>query len=384
MKKNRKKLRAGVRGRTKRYLVTMIAIILALTFSTTALAANGNGGGTQQANEPDAQSGATQQPPPGSNGNSSGNGNQINNRNKAKIGTPNLDKIEEAIAALTDEGLKTELTALLSAYQDAWTAKQDAVAAKDKNALAELTDAITLAKATLDAALEAAGVSLDTIYGVPVEALDGAGRMYQRPALDTDKILDAIATLADTNADKETLTGLLNEYQLALAALNAANFASLSEQAQQRLAYMLRHAEEALLIASRQAGLIGGYGRGQFVSGYAYGKAKLDVTSILASIAALDDTDENKANLTALLGAYTAALEAEATADNSVLSEEEFDALRDATHAAQSALIEALELAGIVVPLLQQDVPRDEEPSDEDDDYDDDEEDDEEPDEDDD
>jgi hypothetical protein len=353
MKEDRNHLRAVLRGRTKRYLVAVLAIILALAFSTTALAAKGNGGSAAPAGT-DAQSGATSQPPSG--GGSSAGGGQTTDRSRAKIGLPNLDKIVAAIAALTDETLKAELTTLLSTYEDAWTAKQDAIAADQKDALAALTDAITTAKATLDAALETAGVSLDTIYGTPVEALDGTGRTYQRPVLDTNAIFEVIGRLPDTNADKSTLLGLLNEYQLALFAQTSANFASLTDQARLELAYRVRHAEEALLLASREAGLIGGNGQVQFLNGYAYGNSELDVTSILTSIAALGDTDENKAKLTELLEAYIAALEAEATADQTALSDAELDALEAAADAAELALIEALELAGIDVPKVLEDV----------------------------
>jgi len=354
MKEDQNHSRAGLRGRTKRYLVAVLAIILVLAFSTTALAAKGNGGVTAQAGGTDAQSGATGQPPSG--GGSSSGGGQTADRSRAKIGLPNFDKIVAAIAALTDETLKAELTALLSTYEDAWAAKQDAVAADQNDALAALTDAITSAKAALDAALETAGVSLDTIYGTPVEALDGTGRTYQRPVLNTNVIFEVIGRLPDTNADKTTLLGLLNEYQLALFAQTSANLASLTDQARLELAYRIRHAEEALLLASREAGLIGGNGQVQFLNGYAYGNSELDVTSILTSIAALGDTDENKAKLTELLDAFIAALEAEATADSSALSDAELDALEAAADAAELALIEALELAGIDVPKVLEDV----------------------------
>lgn len=356
MKENRDHTRLAVRGRTKRYLVAVIAIILVLAFTTTALAAKGSVA-IRPANGPDAQSGATAKPPAGNNENNNGggNGNQSNNRDKAKIGAPNLDKIVKAIAAVTDETLKADLTALLTAYEDAWAAKQDAVAANDTTSLAALTDAITAAKATLDAALLDAGVTLDKVYGVPVEALDGSAHRNRRPVLDADQILAAISTLPDTNADKATLTSLLNEYQVALAAQNAANFASLTTQEQEQLMYTVRRAEEALLLASREAGLIGGNGRGQFVSGYAFGESELDVTSILASIAALDDTDANKAKLTTLMEEYSLALAAEAAADKTALSEAELDALENASDAAELALIEALKLAGIDVPKLRDD-----------------------------
>ena len=95
MKEDQANQRTAMRGRTKRLFVAVIAMILALAFSTTALAAKGNGGGNPPSNGPDAVSGATQQPPAGNNGNSNGNSNsgssnsnQTNNRAKAKIGVP--------------------------------------------------------------------------------------------------------------------------------------------------------------------------------------------------------------------------------------------------------------------------------------------------------
>lgn len=364
MKEDQANQRTALRGRTKRYFVAVIALVLAFAFSTTALAAKGNNGANPPANGPDAVSGATVQPPAGNNGNNNnnqtnngnqannGNSSQSNNRSKAKIGAPNLNQIEKAIAALTDEALKADLTKLLTAYQDAWVAKQDAVAANDTASLAALTDAITAAKAALDAALAKAGVSMDKVYGVPVAALDGSAHRNRRPVLSADQILAAIATLPDANADKATLTGLLETYQKALAAQLLADPAKLTEQEMQTLSYAVRQAEEALLLASREAGLIGGNGRGQFVSGYAFGESDLDVTSILVSIAAMDDADANKANLTALMEAYTLALAAEAAADKTALSEAEFDALEHATDLAERALMEALQAAGIDVPML--------------------------------
>lgn len=341
---------AGFRGRTKRAFVTIAAIIFALAFTTTAFA-KGNGGSQPQAG-PDAVSGATKKNPSGNpNGNSNGNSN---NKPAAKIKAPDLDKIEKAISALTDETVKANLTTLLSAYEAAWKAKQDAIAANDTASLDALTEAINAAKAALDTALAAAGIPEDAINGKPVAALDGAGHTNRRPALDTEKILAAIATLDDTNADKAALTSLLTAYQEALAAKLAANTASMSEEEQLQLSYALRNAEEALLLAAREAGLIGGNGRGQFISGYAFGKNELDLTAVLASISALDDTDENKAKLTALYEAYYAALTAEQAADKTKLSDAEFDALHDATKAAQSALIDALKLAGIEAPMLRE------------------------------
>lgn len=371
MKEHQKESRkANMRGRTKRFLAAVIAIIFAFAFSTTALAA-GNKDGSKPQSGPDAVSGATKN---NQSNNAGGNGNSSDkpdDKGGAKIKAPNFNKIESAIAELTDETVKANLTALLSAYEDAWKAKQEAVAASETDSLETLEAAITAAKAALDAALEAAGVSSDSINGKPVEALDGKQHENSRPVLDTEQISAAIATLDDTNADKATLNGLLTAYQEALATKLAANTAAMSEEEQLQLAYALRNAEEALLLAAREAGLIGGLGRGQFIEGKAYGNEQLDLTAILTSIAALADTDENKAALTALYEAYYAAQQAQAAAEKTALTDAEFDALRDATKAAQTALIEALEAAGIDVPMLQQEPAAASSSSDEEDDDDD-------------
>ena len=334
--------RIGMRMRVKRTIVAMIAILMTLALCTTALADNGRGGG-----KPEGQGTGTQTQPGGGTDHGSSNAPGQKDKRNAQAEGLNTDKIEEAIAALTDEDAKASLTTLLSAYVDAWTAKQEAIQEKDTDELATLTDAMTAAKTALDTALEAAGISTDTLYGVPEEAKDGTGKMNNRPALDTDEIEAAISALDDTNADKATLTGLLSTYEAALAAQAAADTTTLTDEEIQALADAVQSAESALLEAARSAGVIGGNGRGQFVSGYAYGKAEMDVDTISAQIAALDDTNENKAKLSELLTAYQSALTAEQSADESMLSEAEIEALQLATDAAADALKEAMENAGL-------------------------------------
>ena len=334
--------RIGMRMRAKRTIVAMIAILMTLALCTTALADNGRGGG-----KPEGQGTGTQTQPGGGTDHGSSNAPGQKDKRNAQAEGLNTDKIEEAIAALTDEDAKASLTTLLSAYVDAWTAKQEAIQEKDTDELATLTDAMTAAKTALDTALEAAGISTDTLYGVPEEAKDGTGKMNNRPALDTDEIEAAISALDDTNADKATLTGLLSTYEAALAAQAAADTSTLTDEEIQALADAVQSAESALLEAARSAGVIGGNGRGQFVSGYAYGKAEMDVDTISAQIAALDDTNENKAKLSELLTAYQSALTAEQSADESMLSEAEIEALQLATDAAADALKEAMENAGL-------------------------------------
>lgn len=334
--------RIGMRMRAKRTIVAMIAILMTLALCTTALADNGRGGG-----KPEGQGTGTQTQPGGGTDHGSSNAPGQKDKRNAQAEGLNTDKIEEAIAALTDEDAKASLTTLLSAYVDAWTAKQEAIQANSTTDLSTLTDAMTAAKTALDTALEAAGISTDTLYGVPEEAKDGTGKMNNRPTLDTDEIEAAISALDDTNADKATLTGLLSTYEAALAAQAAADTTTLTDEEIQAIADAVQSAESALLEAARSAGVIGGNGRGQFVSGYAYGKAEMDVDTISAQIAALDDTNENKAKLSELLTAYQSALTAEQNADESTLSEAEIEALQLATDAAADALKEAMENAGL-------------------------------------
>lgn len=368
------------RKRTKRYLAAIIAVIMALSISTIALAdddeedddagershssqrgeSNGSGGsggssgsssssGSQSQKKTDATSSATVTP--------KGNGNSKAQSNNKDTGI-NTGKIEDAIAALTNTDVQQVLTALLDSYKAALEAKQTAVNEKNTEELDALTAAVTAAKEALDTALEAAGVDTDTLFGDEEEAKDGSGKTNgNRPALNTSEIETAIAALTDTDA-QATLTALLTTYEEALAAQTAADTSTLTDDEIQALADAVLSAENALLEAARDAGIIGGLGRGQFVDGHAYGKDNLDTEAISALIAALDDTDENKATLTELLAAYETALAAETTADTSSLTEEEIAALSEATETAAEALKTAMETAGIADDLQPSGTPQ--------------------------
>lgn len=346
MKENRNIRRTAlIRGRMKRYLFTLIAMILSLTLSAAALADNGKSTGRpggQQTAQPD-----------GADHSDNGKDKAKGKRNAEMEGI-NTDKIEEAIASLTDADAQASLTALLEAYESAWDARQTAIASDSKEDLSSLTDAVTVAKQSLDAALEAAGVDTDTIYGVPEEAKDGSGRMNSnRPAMDTTQIAAAIAALEDADENKATLTSLLAAYEEALGAEQNAD-ASLTKEQYKALTDATKAAEQALLEATKAAGVTGGQGRGQFVNGYAYGNAEMNTVQIAAQIAGLSDTNENKVMLQEMLAAYEAALAAEQNADTSTLTEEELVALHDATKAAADALKTAMENAGLDVQLMNQ------------------------------
>ena len=168
--------------RTKRYLAAITAVIMALSISSIALADNGKNGGQPGGQGQNIQGGG----PGGQQGNDAtssatttnqGNGN-ANGQGGNKENFVNTDKIEEAIAALTDTDTQTSLTTLLETYEAALAAKQTAIAANNTDDLETLTAAVTAAQEALDTALAAAGVDKDTSTVLPIMAT--AEREMQR------------------------------------------------------------------------------------------------------------------------------------------------------------------------------------------------------------
>ena len=346
---NRTKVR-----RTKRYLVGIVVLLMVLAISATALADNGRGaGGNGGQPKPGGLSSQPPQSSPNPSSDTKGQPEQRGNGTKnTEMPGVNTDKIAEAIAALDDETAQANLTTLLETYISALDAKQAALDAKNTEDLATLSSAVDAAKEALDTALEAASVDTDTLYGVPDEANDGTGRMQNRPSMNTDEISSVIAALDDTDANKTTLTTLLEAYETALAAQTGADTSSLTNEEIKALADAVQSAEQALLEATKAAGITGGLGRGQFVDGK--GHASIDAELIATKIAALDDTNTNKATLTSLLEAYQTALAAQTGADTSTLTEDEIAALADATQKAELALEEALKNAGLAEEPIQE------------------------------
>ena len=322
----------GLRGRVKKTVAIVIALVLVFAFSASALADNGRGGG-----QPDGQLSQDTKEPRG-------------NRNTGSAGV-NIAKIQAAIASLEDEAAKASLTALLDAYVDALEARQDALDAHDNATLRDLNGTVAAAKAALDAAMEEAGVLTDELYGVPEEALDGTGRTFNRPGLDLDEIAAAIAALDDADANKAALTALLTAYEDALAALNTADPSTLTLEEISALEDAVLDAERALLEATKEADVTGGVGRGQFVSGYAYGNTVMNTLQISAQIEALDDSNELKVQLQECLAAFETALAAEQNAGANLTAQER-NMLRDATNEAADALKQALENAGLDTQML--------------------------------
>lgn len=249
-----------LRGRTKRSVIALIAVLFTLTISATALADSGRGTGTpggqpQQGGQQGQTPKSSPDPTSSDKGRQSG---QTNGARSAEWTGANVDKIKEAIAALTDETVQANLTALLEAYETAAEAKQTAIQSNDTTDLDSLSSAVDAAKEALDAALVEAGVSTDELYGVPEQAQDGTGRMENRPALNATAISEAIAALDDTDANKATLTSLLDAYETAIKTQNGADATSMTEDEKNALADATHQAELALEEALKNAGLAEG------------------------------------------------------------------------------------------------------------------------------
>ena len=354
---NRAKGYGVLTAKAKRILAVVAVFIMTFSLSAAALADGGRAGGTQGGAPSGGQQtpggmGGGQQQPANGNGTTQPGGAPNGEQSREAEGV-NVDKITEAIAALEDETVQASLTTLLNTYVEALEAKQAAIAANETDGIDDLTAAVTAAKDALETALTEAGLSLDEILGTPELAGDGTGRMNGKPALDTTSIAASIAALDDTDENKATLETLLSAYEAALEAQSSADTASLTEDEIAALQDAVATAETALREALTTAGISDGLDQHKDQAGQ-NGKPALDTTSIAASIAALDDTDENKATLETLLSAYEAALEAQSSADTASLSEDEIAALQEAVVSAETQLREGLQSAGLTTEAAVQ------------------------------
>jgi len=179
----------------------------------------------------------------------------------------------------------------------------------------------------------------------------------EQPGVNTDKIAEAIAALDDETL-QTSLTALLETYEDALEAkqeaLNAKDTTNLST-----LSSTVGAAKDALDTALEAAGvstddLYGVPEEANDGTGRMQNRPAMDTTEISAAIAALDDTDANKATFTSLLEAYETAVAAQNGADTSALTEDEIAALSDATQKAELALEEALKNAGLADEPIQE------------------------------
>ncbi len=257
---SRERKSMGMRARGKRFVATVLVVVMTLAISVTALADGGKssgsaGGAPGGQSQQDGQRG--QSPQGGTQSESQSDATEARGPGSGANGQAagfNTDQVEEAIAALTDETVQANLTALLETYVAAEEAKQTALAANETD-LTDLTSAVTAAKEALETALTAAGVETDDLFGAQTQANDGTGRMQNKPALNTTAISEAIAALADTDENKASLTALMTAYETALAAQNAADTSSLTEDEIAALAESTKTAEQALQEALKNAGI---------------------------------------------------------------------------------------------------------------------------------
>lgn len=164
--------------------------------------------------------------------------------------------------------------------------------------------------------------------------------------ISVEKIALAIESVTD-EATRSSLTALLEAYMTALSDKDAAltgGGLSMSELSQAASA-----ARSALKQGLEDAGFTLGSVLG-WQEWKVYGNETLDLSGIALVIAALDDTDANKAALTSLLSAYETALAALNTA-----GEDNEDVLKEAADQAREALLEALYASGLY-PLAEPEV----------------------------
>jgi hypothetical protein len=245
------KSRGGLTARAKRVLAVVAVFTLTFSLSAAALADGGRGNGA-----PTGAPSGGQQTPGVTGGQQPENGNGEQNGSPARdaVGV-NLDKIEDAIAAIEDETVQANLTALLEAYAEALEAKQAAIEANETDNISDLAAAASAAKDALDAAMTEAGLSLDEILSTPEQAEDGTGRALGRPELDTESIAASIAALDDTDENKAALEALLSAYEAALEAQSSADTSSLTEEEITALEEAVESAEVQLRAKLENAGL---------------------------------------------------------------------------------------------------------------------------------
>ena len=165
-----------------------------------------------------------------------------------------------------------------------------------------------------------------------------------------EKIAEAISDLTD-EAAKETLLALLDAYETALDAKQAAVVANDTADLSS-LSTAVADAKAALDTALEAAGIVTEelYGVPELAldgTGRTENRPALNTDEISATIEALDDTEETKAALSALLGVYEDALKAQNGANVSKMTQEQIGLLQDATNKAEQALMEALKNAGL-------------------------------------
>ena len=253
-----------------------------------------------------------------------------------------LTAIKAAIAALTDETVKANLTGLVTAYEtalDNYQAGREADA--DDATMQGFRTALDAARSTLLAALKEAGITVT----LPDDDEDD---QWEAPRpLNLDAIKAIIAALTDETV-KANLTGLVTAYETALANYDAAVKAGADEATMEAARAALCTARKALLAALKDVGATVGQPKGP-----EKGKdnprnqtPSLNLPAIQAAIASL--TDETvKANLTGLVTAYETALAKLEAAKDANADPATLKSGREALGTARKTLQTALKNAGI-------------------------------------
>jgi len=164
-----------------------------------------------------------------------------------------------------------------------------------------------------------------------------SGKKYT--GISVDKIANAIESVTDSEQQSE-LTKLLDAYKATLDEKSSALLSKTGSMSE--LSQAASDARKALKDGLKEAGFTLGSVLG-WQEWKQYQNTETNLQSFADAIAALEDTDANKALLGDLLTAYQNALTAEAAA-----TEENREALAEATNAAHEALFEALFLAGLL------------------------------------
>ena len=155
-----------------------------------------------------------------------------------------VDKIANAIESVTDSEQQSELTKLLDTYKATLDEKSGALLSKT-GSMSELSQAASDARKALKDGLKEAGFTLGSVLGWQ------EWKQYQNTDSNLQSIVDAIAALEDTDANKALLSELLAAYQNALKAEAAA-----AEENKEALVEATNAAHEALFEALFLAGLL--------------------------------------------------------------------------------------------------------------------------------
>ncbi len=349
--------------RKKKYLAVLALLLVAAMVSTATLAyAPNNGKSSVQGAQPGVKNSQKDKEKHDNKGGTQGHGNSnqdgqgksnqgnqkksdqnSNKQGKAENRKDSLDieEIKASIAAVTDASTQSSLTALLKAYETALANEESGRAGgADKQTMKALEDAVAAAQGALVTALADAGI--DAEESKP----NGVGKGPQGPKhFDLATIEASIAKLNNPEL-QASLTALVKAYKTALAneqsglanGADEATIAAYRKAAEDAKAAVLKALTGAGIRASETTATPSSLPKGQQ-------KKLLNVDAIAASIATVTDT-QTQASLTALTAAYKAAV---ANMENAWATGDEAtkEASREAVKAAETALLEALNDAGI-------------------------------------